>query len=116
MQVGKIWSIFTSFLKKKGVRFSLLVALCLTVTCYFANNLPLFTGETMLQYVISQQICDLFGWHENVDYGNVVFYNTSYDLETIPAIEYHDSDYPDTIGVNATIMIKANMTIIFMIE
>lgn len=99
--VGKIWTRFTSSLKKKGVRFSLLAALFLTIACYFANNFPLFTGETMLQYVISQQICDILGWHQETSYGDVVFFNTSYDIDTIPAIDYHNSEHPEVLGVNA---------------
>lgn len=97
----KFLSLLSSVFKKKGVVFSLLSALFLTIACYFANNLPVLTGESMLQYQIIQFFCDLIGKHQEVDYGKkVVYYNTSYDQVTVPAIDYHGSDFPDTIGVN----------------
>lgn len=97
----KYLSLLSSVFKKKGVVFSLLSALFLTIACYFMNNLPVLTGESVLQYQIIQQLCDIFGKHQEVDYGNnVVYYNTSYDQITVPAIDYHGSIYPDTIGVN----------------
>ena len=55
----------------------------------------------MLQYQIIQFFCNLIGKHQEVDDGEkFVFYNTSYDQVTVPAIDYHGSDFPDTIGVN----------------
>ena len=101
LQVGRIRSRLNLFMKKIGVRFSLLAALFLTIACYFVNNLPIIPGDVSLQYMKSQQIRDLLGWHKNVNYGNVVFFNTSYDIELVPAIDYHNTDIPETVGVNA---------------
>ena len=99
--IRRIWSHLALYFKKKGVRFSLMTALFLTIACYFANNLPLLPGDPTLQYISSLYPYDLLGWHKNIEYGHVAFYNTSYDIATVPAVEYHNTNYPDTVGQNA---------------
>ena len=94
---GKI----SSFLKKKIVRCSLRTALILTILCYFADNQPLFTGESLTRLYITQRICDFFHIEQEVDYGEVLFCDTSYDLDLVPVLEYNHLEYSDTLGVSA---------------
>lgn len=85
-------------IKNKYIKYSLFSSLLLILTSYFANNSPLFTGESMLQYSVFQNICEKIGIHKTVSYGDAVFYNVSYDKMLIPAIS--DEDEQDTLGVN----------------
>lgn len=91
---------FSSLLMKKGVRFSLISALFLTIACYFANNFPLFTGESLLQLHLTQKISELLHIHSKVNYGSVLFCNTSFDIDLVPVLECYEADYSDTLGYN----------------
>lgn len=86
------------FVKNKYVIYSLISSLLLIFTSYFANNSPLFTGESMMQYSFIQNVCEKIGIHKTLSYGDAVFYNVSYDKMLIPAIS--DDDKQDTLGVN----------------
>lgn len=77
----------------KYTAFSFTSALCLTVVCYFANNLPLFTGESLDQQFLNQKVCEWVGYKEQIDYNDAFFVNVSYDKELVPV--KRDSD---TIG------------------
>lgn len=83
------------YLKNKNVIYSFVSSLFLLFISYFVNNFPLFTGESMLQYYLSQKVCEKIGIHKNVSYGNAVYYNMSYDKMLVPYI-----DRSDTIGNN----------------
>ena len=90
---------FSSLLKKKGVRFSLISALFLTIACYFANNAPIFTGESTSQLYWTQLFCDFFHINKTVDYGDVLLYNTSNDKILVNAYINHDTKHPEPVGV-----------------
>ena len=91
-------NIVCCFLKNKLVLYSFISSLMLVITSYFANNSPIFTGESMIQYSIIQNFCEKIGIHKTVSYGDAVFYNVAYDKMLIPAIS--DEDKQDTLGVN----------------
>ena len=97
-RLRKFWIKFSQLFKKKGIRFSLVSALLLIIIGYFANNFPVLTGESMVLYNQYQNLCEALGIHEDVDYGDVAFINTSYDKMIVPAIDYHGTDIPDTLG------------------
>lgn len=80
---------------RKKIIFSLISALILIISSYFANNSPLFTGEIVEQYYSTQKVCSWIGIHRSVNYGDIAYYNVSYDKELIPA-----KDKNDTIGYN----------------
>lgn len=80
---------------KKKILFSLISAVTLIIAGYFINNSPLFTGENMLQFHVTQKLCKFFSIHKTVNYGDARYYNVSYDKELVPAIVQGD-----TIGVN----------------
>lgn len=86
------------YVKKKYVVYSFISSLILIFISYFANNSPLFTGESMIQYSLIQNICEKIGIHKTVNYGDAIFYNVSYDKMLIPSIS--DDDRQDTLGVN----------------
>ncbi len=86
------------FVKNKYIIYSLISSTLLIFTSYFVNNSPLFTGESMIQYSVIQNLCEKMGVHKTVSYGNTVFYNVAYDKMLIPSIS--DENEPDTLGVN----------------
>lgn len=73
---------------------SVFSAILLSIAIYFANNSPIFLGETTWQFTIIQVLCDKMGISNEVSYGDAVFYNVGYDKELIPAINEND-----TLGV-----------------
>jgi hypothetical protein len=84
-------------MKKKRIIFSSISSLLLILLTYFANNSPLFTGESALQYYVIQSV---FDWrHKSVDYGDAVFYDVSFDKMLITAIS--DDGKNDNLGVKA---------------
>ena len=87
------------FARDKKVIFSFVSSVLLIFLTYFANNAPLFTGESMTQYAVIQKICEKFGIHKTVSYGDALFYNVSYDKMLITATR--DENRRDTIGVRA---------------
>ena len=86
-------------MKRKRIIFSLISSLLLIVLTYFANNSPLFTGESALQYYVIQSVFDRFTSPKSVDYGEAVLYDVSFDKMLIPAIS--DDEKNDTLGVTA---------------
>lgn len=94
--INKFKTRLLHFFKTKKFWLSFLSALFLTVANYFANNQPVFTGESLSQYYWTHQICKWLGINKEVDYGEVEFFNVSYDKVVIPAID----EYEDTLGVN----------------
>ena len=84
-------------MKKKHVIFSLISSLLLILLTYFANNFPLFTGESALQYYLIQSVFDSITSPKSIDYGDAVFYDVSFDNMLIPAIR--DNRVNDTLGV-----------------
>ena len=53
----------------------------------------------MFQYFVFQNICEKLGIHKDINYGDAIFYNVSYDKMLIPAVEGKDRN--DTLGVYA---------------
>lgn len=86
MQIKTVLLRLKKYIITRHVIFSTISALILTCTYYFANNLPLFTGEDLNQQLWTQKICEWLGWSKNIDYSNVVFINVSYDKELIPVL------------------------------
>ena len=79
----------------KRIIISLMSSLLLIIISYFVNNFSLFTGESMLKYYSFQKVCNHIGLHSNINYGDAVFYNMSYDKKLIPAVDRYD-----TLGVD----------------
>lgn len=96
MKLQNYWNRIKNFVKKKYVKYAFVSSLLLIIISYFVNNSPLFTGESMMQYFVIQNVCEKLGIHKTVDYGNAVYYNVSYDKMEIPAIGKKN----DTLGVN----------------
>src|SRR5699024_3015769 len=67
------------------IAFSVINTLILTCVCYFVNNLPLFAGENLNQYLLAQKVCEYLGWSKKIDCDDAVFINVSYDKELVPA-------------------------------
>ncbi len=84
-------------MKKKHFIFSSISSLLLIIFTYFANNSPLFTEESALQYYVIQSVFSSIASPKPVDYGNAVFYDVSFDKMLIPAIS--DDKENDTLGV-----------------
>lgn len=84
---------------KKKVIFSLVSAFVLIITNYFVNNFSLFTGESSAQYFVTQKICNWIGLHDNVDYGDAIYFNISYDKQLVPAYK-GDYENKEQIGNN----------------
>lgn len=102
-KIGKVCAnIIKLLFNGQGRLFAIISSCCLLLSCYIVNNFPIFTGESMFQYICYQKICKFLGIHKEVDYGNVVFFNTSYDNAIIPTYDYHNTDIPEPIG-NETI-------------
>ena len=91
---GKVYR----YLKNKFLIYSFISSMLLIIITYFVNNSPLFTGESMLQYAIIQNICEKVGLHKNRNYGDAIFYNVSYDKMSIPAVSADAQK--DTLGFN----------------
>ncbi len=70
----------------KHLLFAALSALLLTVLCYFANNLPIFTSEDLHRYLLTQKTCEWLGFKTEIDYSDAFFLNTAFDKELVPAI------------------------------
>lgn len=88
----------SSFLKKKKIRYSIYVAFFLSIACYFIDNCPVLTGESMTRlYIIDQ----LFHTSKTNKFDNVVFCNTSYDIDLVPVLDIPESEYSQTLGFNA---------------
>lgn len=74
-------------------KLALIYAVILIICGYFANNMSIFTGEIVKQYYLVDKIIG----RNNVDYGDAVYYNISYDKELVPAVQNNN----DTVGYSA---------------
>lgn len=72
---------------KRLAIFALCNSLFLLLVLYFANNLPLFTGENLDQMFITQKLCEKVGCGEESDYKDAFFVNVSYDKELVPVYQ-----------------------------
>lgn len=84
-------------LKKKRIRYSLYIAFFLTIVCYFIDNCPVLTGESMNQLFFIDRY---FHKSKTNTFEDVVFCNTSYDLDLVPVPEIAGSEFADTLGYN----------------
>lgn len=91
----------TSKLKryKREIIYSALITLFLLVAGYFANNLPLFTGENLNAYAWMESLNNIIGQEEEEDCDDVRYVNTAFDKELITAFKQYEEDGPlDTLG------------------
>lgn len=70
--------------EKRNIIFSFCSACLLIVITYFINNYPVFTGESKARLYLTQKFCDKIGIHNNLYYGNTVFYNIGFDKALAP--------------------------------
>ncbi len=92
--------IFTKPYKRKII-FSLTSAFILIVANYFVNNASLFTGESICQYYYTQIICNWFGLHHSVNYGDAIYFNISYDKQLVPV---YKGDYENKVQIGNNII------------
>lgn len=69
---------------RKKFIFSLISACVLIIINYFINNASLFTGESTYQYAFFQEISSKIGVHKEVNKGNVIYFNNSFDKTLVP--------------------------------
>lgn len=84
---------------KREIIYSALITLFLLIAGYFANNLPLFTGENLNAYAWMESLNNIIGQEEEEDCDDVRYVNTAFDKELITACEQYEEDGPlDTLG------------------
>lgn len=62
---------------------SMVLSIILFILGYFINNLPVFTGENLDQFFLTQKVCELFGQNNELDHSDALFINVSYDKEVV---------------------------------
>lgn len=71
-----------------------LLSTVLLIATYFANNMPVFTGENLNQFFLTQWLCDSLGVSRVSDYDDSFFVNVSYDNDFAKVLNYSG----DTLG------------------
>lgn len=71
---------------------SAILSAVLLVAGYFVNNLPIFTGENLDQFYITQKVCEKLGISHVFDDSDAFFVNVSYDKELVKAIDVQSHD------------------------
>lgn len=62
---------------------SMALSIILFVLGYFVNNLPVFTGENLNQFFLTQKFCELFGHNKEFDHSDALFINVSHDKQLV---------------------------------
>lgn len=86
MKTIEIWTDIKLFSRKVWNRytvFSFISAIFLLVINYFANNLPVLTGEDLDQFYATQLACEILRDTEDHTYDSCCFYNVSYDKQLV---------------------------------
>lgn len=83
--IFEFWSVCKTH--KGGLIFSLISSVLLIIATYFTNNLPLFTGENLNQFFFTEYSNTILGNQKIETYDDVIFINTSYDGNLVPAYE-----------------------------
>jgi hypothetical protein len=83
--------------KRKTILLSAIYSVLLLFAGYFVNNLPLFTGEDLNHFFITQVICEKLGISHNINCDDAFFVNVSNDKQ----IAYSIDEDRDTIGTTA---------------
>lgn len=83
---------------KREIFYSMFISLFLLFAGYFSNNLPLFTGENLKMYARMESLNKWLGIEEE-ECDSVMYINTCFDKELIPAIKQYDvNSQIDTLG------------------
>ena len=81
----KFWSLCKTH--RQGLIFSLISSVLLIIATYFTNKFPLFTGENLNQFFFTEYSNTILGNQKIETYDDVIFINTSYDGNLVPAYE-----------------------------
>lgn len=75
---------------KRNIIVSFIVSIFLLFAGYYGNNMPLFTGESLVSLAIMETINQCLGVGQEEDCDSVIYINTSFDKSLI---RYYDIDY-----------------------